>query len=87
MLTVFTLATKTLFASTLPGRLRVPVADLSATASGSATISTSVKQERTNAMHVQADCSNVNGSYKCQCRSGWSGDGYVCAGLTDIIPI
>ena len=49
MLTVFTLATKTLFASTLPGRLRVPVADLSATASGSATISTSVKQERTNA--------------------------------------
>ena len=29
---------------------------------------------------VGADCINTDGSYLCQCRSGYSGDGYTCTG-------
>ncbi|KAH9523698.1 Signal peptide, CUB and EGF-like domain-containing protein 3 [Bulinus truncatus] len=28
--------------------------------------------------HASAECSNVNGSYSCQCKEGYTGDGYTC---------
>ena len=27
-----------------------------------------------------ADCKNTDGSYSCQCKSGYIGDGYSCSG-------
>ena len=30
--------------------------------------------------HVNADCSNTNGSFMCSCIFGYSGDGTTCSG-------
>ena len=30
--------------------------------------------------HVNADCSNTNGSFSCSCITGYSGDGKTCIG-------
>ena len=35
---------------------------------------------RTHFCDSNADCINTVGSYICQCRSGFSGDGQVCTG-------
>ena len=32
-----------------------------------------------------ADCINSAGSYTCQCRSGYTGDGHVCTGKYFVI--
>ena len=32
------------------------------------------------ACHVNADCTNTIGSFACQCRPGYVGDGINCAG-------
>ena len=36
--------------------------------------------EGDNACDINADCSNVNGTYFCQCQSGFTGNGFVCFG-------
>ena len=30
--------------------------------------------------HENATCTNAFGTYKCQCKSGFSGDGMICKG-------
>lgn len=36
--------------------------------------------------HTQADCYNINGSYTCMCKNGFSGDGYLdCTGMFFIL--
>ncbi len=30
---------------------------------------------------ANADCNNTAGSYSCQCRTGYSGNGKACAGV------
>ena len=30
--------------------------------------------------HADAVCNNTNGSYMCNCKDGFSGDGHNCAG-------
>ena len=32
-----------------------------------------------NSCHVNASCTNTDGSYECDCISGFSGDGYNCS--------
>ena len=36
------------------------------------------KQPAGNKCHKNADCFNVEGSYLCQCRKGFVGDGFNC---------
>ena len=31
--------------------------------------------------HVDANCINLPGSYKCTCKSGYTGDGNSCTGM------
>ena len=31
-----------------------------------------------------ADCTNTDGSYSCNCKQGFDGDGEVCEGKTDL---
>ena len=33
--------------------------------------------------HVNAQCSNVQGSYNCKCNDGYLGDGHRCCKLVD----
>ena len=33
-----------------------------------------------HACHVFATCSNIIGSYTCQCNEGWTGNGKHCSG-------
>ena len=33
-----------------------------------------------NDCHVNATCSNNNGSYVCSCNNGWTGNGFSCSG-------
>ena len=33
-----------------------------------------------NKCHVNALCSNNDGSYTCECKSGYTGDGFNCNG-------
>ena len=35
--------------------------------------------------HSNATCNNTDGSYLCSCDSGYSGDGFTCAGKTTYI--
>ena len=35
--------------------------------------------------HSNATCNNTDGSYLCKCDSGYSGDGFTCAGKTKYI--
>lgn len=37
--------------------------------------------------HINATCSNVAGSYKCSCKSGFTGDGFTCTGTYELIII
>ena len=30
--------------------------------------------------HEKAECNNTEGSYKCECNTGYEGDGYHCTG-------
>ena len=32
--------------------------------------------------HVDANCTNTEGSFHCTCHTGYSGDGVVCLGIT-----
>lgn len=34
-----------------------------------------------NHCHLNADCTNAVGSYKCQCSTGYTGDGITCSGI------
>lgn len=34
-----------------------------------------------NPCHLHADCLNVPGTYKCECRVGYTGNGLQCAGV------
>ena len=34
----------------------------------------------TNSCHVDASCTNTNGSFTCACKNGFSGDGLHCTG-------
>ena len=36
--------------------------------------------ESTHECDSNADCTNTVGSYSCQCRSGYTGDGNTCTG-------
>ena len=38
-----------------------------------------------NDCHVNATCTNTDGSYNCTCRNGTSGDGFTSCEGTDII--
>ena len=33
-----------------------------------------------NDCHVNAECTNTNGSYTCNCNNGYDGDGISCQG-------
>ena len=37
--------------------------------------------ENTNECDANADCSNNEGSYSCNCIAGYYGDGYSCDGM------
>ena len=37
-------------------------------------------QENTDTCHDNATCSNTEGSFDCQCKQGYTGDGINCAG-------
>ena len=37
---------------------------------------------QTNPCHVNANCTDVEGSYECQCKTGFSGDGVICTSKT-----
>lgn len=34
----------------------------------------------THECHEDADCMNVIGSYSCTCKTGYTGDGFMCEG-------
>ena len=36
---------------------------------------------------INADCKNTIGSYKCECRSGYRGNGIICNGIIVLIII
>ena len=33
----------------------------------------------TNACHINADCTDTDGSYTCTCKDGCTGDGFICS--------
>ena len=36
--------------------------------------------EESHQCHAHAQCSNTDGSFRCMCKGGWSGDGRNCSG-------
>jgi len=32
--------------------------------------------------NVNADCANTNGSFHCECKSGYFGNGFNCSGIS-----
>ena len=42
-------------------------------------------QEGSHACHQNAVCINVNGSYLCSCKGGYTGNGTTCYGLYDTL--
>ena len=34
----------------------------------------------THNCHVNATCNNTKGSYECDCKDGYNGDGQICTG-------
>ena len=34
----------------------------------------------THGCHSNATCSNIAGSYNCECKDGFTGDGFSCSG-------
>ena len=30
---------------------------------------------------TNADCANIDSSYTCTCKTGWTGDGFTCTGM------
>ena len=34
--------------------------------------------------HSEADCTNTEGSFTCTCKSGYTGNGQLCTGMTDV---
>ena len=40
---------------------------------------------RTHDCSPDAECENINGSYKCSCKLGYSGDGQNCQGKLRLI--
>ncbi len=45
------------------------------------TISDMIECNGENSCDVNADCSNTIGGYNCQCKPGFTGDGFQCTGL------
>lgn len=41
--------------------------------------------ENMHTCHSNADCVNTVGSYKCRCRSGYTGNGHQCTGMYILI--
>ncbi len=39
----------------------------------------------THTCDVNAECTNTAGSYTCECRSGYSGDGVTCEGKLELV--
>lgn len=39
----------------------------------------------THSCHVNAVCINIQGSYNCTCKDGYSGDGRNCTGINENI--
>ena len=37
-------------------------------------------KDGSNACHINSNCNDTVGSYTCECRIGYSGDGYTCRG-------
>ena len=35
---------------------------------------------RLDTCDINAECTNTNGSYECQCNSGYRGNGWICNG-------
>ena len=35
-----------------------------------------------NPCHEQANCTNIRGSFRCDCNKGYSGDGFMCDSKT-----
>ena len=42
--------------------------------------STDVDECELSFCSANANCTNTEGSYMCQCQIGFSGDGYICSG-------
>lgn len=41
-------------------------------------------EEGTDSCHINASCSNTNGSFACSCAEGFSGDGMICTSMFNI---
>ena len=37
--------------------------------------------EKSDFCHDNATCFDSDGSYECECKTGFSGDGYICSGM------
>ena len=37
--------------------------------------------DSTNDCDTNADCTNIDGGFTCECKPGWEGDGKTCTGL------
>ena len=44
-------------------------------------VSADVNECLLNPCHTNADCNNTDGSFYCECQSGFSGDGFQCSGV------
>ena len=42
------------------------------------------ESEMANDCDGSAECMDTVGSYKCNCRSGYEGDGFICTGYTTL---